>query len=1061
MFSQRLVQNYVDSVMGRGGYHSNRAEFLSDEAILKYSRNGGCFVTTKKAIGFVVFALISLLIVVLLMYYYGPTKTSEKIIKESNDIEKLINDTINEEATKEALRLPKTLYPLHYRLWVHPVLDEHSEKNFTFTGRVIIEVNCIEDTNKIIFHADDLNISESDIKVYTTKQVEVTTELPTGNTTAHNISRRDADDAETTTETATTMTDTTLPAEEDITTTEMVTDPTDASTIITEPVTEKIVYRTENIPLRVLTLEMDEINFKIKISLAEVLESGKTYMVEIKFAGEIIENLIGLYKTSYIDSLGSTKWLATTLLQPTSARRIFPCFDEPYFRAPFEISVARRTNMTVLSNMPIKQTEVMNETDWVWDHFQQTPSMSTYLVAFTISDMKSISANITAGPPVKIWAPENDLSQAQYALDVTMELLPFMEDYFDMKFPLPKLDLLAIPNFGKAAMENWGIISFRKSSLLFDPNSTSIKTRSYILAKIAHELVHQWFGNLVTMEWWSDLWLNEGLATFISEIAITTLRPKWHAYSSIKVRDTYNTLNSDSLKSSRSMQRDITTTAEIEQVFDPIIYRKGSSILKMLNATLSHEHFKKGLQDFIKKFAYKSVTQDDLWSIYTNTAQNQSLIPDTVTVKDLMNSWSVQSGYPCVTINRDYFTGVATINQTKMTEDANVTSDALWYIPITYITKGNSEMKEIWLENVRETSLNMSGIGNGSWILLNIDETGFYRVNYDTHNWKLLIYQLRTGSNQIPVTTRGQLIDDSFALAEVGLINYTIAFDLVKYLYITEPNYIPWYSALRNMEELREIISNYEYSGLYDNFLLKLVTPMYNELGTETRVFDTQNEKLLRLHIVISACKLRYGKCITWARNIFYQWMKQGDPDTENPIPVDYRFIAQCAAIKSGGPVEWDFLWNRTRYSNIAPVDLQTAYQSLGCTYDPWLINRYLEYSLSGNVSLEYVPYVWQSINHPVGVRTGFQFLRLNWNLIYKTYEEVYLVFSTIFHDFLGQFSTEADLEDLTTFYKIHQTDLKTISTILQSTVDRIKVRINWKTKHLDSVVNWLKRNRY
>lgn len=160
---------------------------------------------------------------------------------------------------------------------------------------------------------------------------------------------------------------------------------------------------------------------------------------------------------------------------------------------------------------------------------------------------------------------------------------------------------------------------------------------------------------------------------------------------------------------------------------------------------------------------------------------------------------------------------------------------------------------------------------------------GFYRVNYDNHNWRLLVYQLRRNPNQIPVATRGQLIDDAFQLANSGILNYTIAFDLVKYLYITEPNYIPWYKALRNLEELRLIISNYEYSGMYDNFLLKLVKPMFNELGTENKVPDTQNEKLLRLHILTSACKLRYGKCITWSRNQYYDWMQRANPDEENP----------------------------------------------------------------------------------------------------------------------------------------------------------------------------------
>ncbi|KAJ8917142.1 hypothetical protein NQ315_012634 [Exocentrus adspersus] len=1043
--------------MGRGGYHSSRAEFLSDEAILKYNRNGGCFVTTKKAIAFVIFALASLLAVVLLMYYYGPNRGEQKVIKESNDIEKLINDTLNENVPKEEWRLPNTLYPLRYTLKIHPILDEYSDKNFTFTGRVKILVKCLEETNRIVLNWDDLNITDSDVRVYTIKQVRIDSEaVPEHPGKAKRDLNAVEDDA-----TTTTISTEEVPTTELFEETTTGTEPPDTTTApVLETTTESSLIKTELIPWLVREITRDEENFKITIHTRKNLKVGENYTVDIKFSGQLLNNLVGLYKSHYVDLTGRTKWLATTHFQPIYARRVFPCFDEPKFKAPFKISIARRTNMTALSNMPLKQTEPMNETSgWVWDHFEETPPMSTYIVAFTVSDFESISSeSTTAGPVVKIWAPKDDLSQAHYALDVTHELLPFLEEYFDIKYPLPKLDMLAIPNFGKGAMENWGLM---KSSLLFDPNSRSIKTKSFIMARIVHELAHQWFGNLVTMEWWSDLWLNEGFGTFMAEVAITKLRPRWHAYSSVKIRDTYNTLYFDTLKSTRSIQTDIENNAQIEQIFDTIIYQKGSSILKMLNYTLSESIFIRGIQHYLKKYSYQSSTQDDLWALFTKTAQNQSIIPNTVTVKALMNSWSTQPGYPYITAMRNYSGAEVVINQTKMTEDTNITTDALWYVPVTYMTKNNDQVRITWLEDQRRTVLQLNTTANDSWLLLNIDETGFYRVNYDTRNWKLLVQQLRRDPGRIPVANRGQLIDDAFQLANAGIINYTIAFDLVKYLHITEPNYIPWYSALRNMEELRVIISNYEYSGLYDNFLLKLVKPMFHELTTTERQHDTQNEKLLRLHIVTSACKLRYGPCIDWARVQYYEWIRQPDPDERNPISVDYRFIVQCSAIKSGGPIEWDFLWNRTLSPSIAPVDLQTAYLSLGCTYDPWLINRYLEYSLSGNISLEYVPYVWQSINHPVGVRTGFQFLRLNWERIYDTYEDIYLVFSTIFHDFVSQLSTEVDLEDLTTFYKLHQTDLKSVSTILQGTVDRMKIRIKWKTKHLESVVNWLKRNKY
>ncbi|CAG9772406.1 unnamed protein product [Ceutorhynchus assimilis] len=1031
------------------GPFSSRAEFISDDTIndgLRYTRNGGCFVTTKKAITFVVVALASLCVVIVLMYYYGPSTKLQMLRPEVNDLEQLLNETINEEVAQEDVRLPIHIHPIHYRLKLHPLLDEPSDDNFTFTGQVKIVINCTTSTDKIVLNWDEeLNILDSDIKVVTVKQEEV-------HEKNHTVAKREILDSEDVENGA-------ILAEDDImvdTTEEMAT-----TEIVTEPVTERILITSELHPLAIHEVIRDPLNLKIIIILKDRLFNGETYTVDIKFSGNITNNLVGLYRTSYTDLSGNVKWLATTQFGSVYARTVFPCFDEPLFKAPFEISIARRTNMTVLSNMPVKEMEPMNETGWVWDHFEPTPPMSTYLVAFTICDFGFISANSSAGPVFRVWAPTDDLPKAQFALDVAQEILPFLEQYFGIKYPLPKLDLVAIPSFGMDAMENWGLIQFRKSTLLFDPASRSLKTRSLVFAKIAHELAHQWFGNLVTMEWWSDLWLNEGFGTFMAEVTLSSLRPRWHVYSSLQLRNAYTTLYYDSLKSTTSIENKVSSNAQIEQIYDTyIVTKKGSSILKMLNYTLTKDVFQKGLHNYLKKFSFKATNQDDLWGLFTKRAHNQSLIPENITVKALMDSWTTQSGYPCISVKRNYSTGMATINQRKMTEDLNITSDDLWYVPVNYITKEEKNVESFWLENVRESELNLTNLTNDSWILINIDETGFFRVNYDLHNWHLLTQQLKRNSNKIPVSNRGHLIDDAFQLANVGYINYTVAFNLVNYLTNAEKNYLPWYAALRNMEELRVIISNYEYSGIYDNFILKLIKPMFDQLGTSEEPGDTQNEKLLRLLIVTSACQLRYWKCTQWARSLYDQWMKMDAPNTNHIINVDYKYIVQCSAIRTGGPEEWDFLWNRTLSPSIQPGDLETAYLSLGCTYDPWLINRYLEYSLTGNMTLENVQNVWKSINHPVGVRTGFQFLRLNWDRIFETYEEIFPVFGTIFHHFVSQLSTEIDLEDLTTFYKIHQNDLKTVSSILQTSVDQMKVRIKWKKKHLEMLVNWLKDNR-
>ncbi|KAG5881689.1 hypothetical protein JTB14_002172 [Gonioctena quinquepunctata] len=312
------------------------------------------------------------------MYYYGPKTESQKIITESNDIEKLLNDTLNEEKPREELRLPKTLHPTSYRLRIYPILDENSERNFTFTGHVQIQINCTQSTDKIVLHWDDLNITDSDVRVYTTRSVEIDSESLIVNETindSHNISRRDV-----TTTSGEEPTNITV-SPEDISTDSTTTGEPEMETTsmpVVEPSTEKIVILKKQIELRIITIKRDVENMKLKIIMLNPLVAGMTYTVDIKYSGDILDNLVGLYKTNYKDMSKNDRWLATTHLQPIYARRVLPCFDEPNFKATFEISVARRTNMTVLSNMPLRETEPMNETlGWVWDHFpDNTPNVN-------------------------------------------------------------------------------------------------------------------------------------------------------------------------------------------------------------------------------------------------------------------------------------------------------------------------------------------------------------------------------------------------------------------------------------------------------------------------------------------------------------------------------------------------------------------------------------------------------------------------------------------------------------------------------------------------------------
>ncbi|EEZ99313.2 aminopeptidase-like protein [Tribolium castaneum] len=1015
--------------MGRGGVGSTRSEFLAEDSVddIRYHRNGGCFVTTKRAIAFVLVAVVSLLLVVILMYYYGPSRKLEALQDDMKDIEELINKTINEEP-EENIRLPTNLKPLHYRLRIFPILDEFSPDNFTYSGEVKIIIRCLTKTNKIVLNLEDLEVSEHNVTVSTLKTT---------------ILRYESLDKE---------------SDKDQPEMYQKNSTHNSSVIIVESEnnsTDEILIGAEAKSLMIQEVYKEE-NYKLYITMKNLLEAGHNYTINIKFSGNITNNLAGFYRTSYKDLSGQRKWLATTYFQPIFARRVFPCFDEPNFKSSFEISIARRTNMTVRSNMPLRETEpIAEKPGWVWDHFEKSLPMPTYLVSFTVCDFHNLHLNSSeTGPVINLWAPQSDLPKAKYALEAAQSILIFLEDYLGIKYPLPKIDLLAVPNFARGSMGSWGILSFQKSSILLEEHSRNWELKQHIFIALAHELAHQWFGNLVTMKWWNDLWLNEGIGSFMAEVVQTSLKPRWQSSNDFPVRVMYKSFSLDSLKSTHPIQTDFTKTVQIEQIFDTIIQSKGTSLIRMLNYTLSRGVFRQGLQYYLNSLSYKSTDQDSLWKSLTEIAKNSSVLPDDVTVKSFMESWTKQKGYPYVTVDRNYDTGEAVITQQIFIQD-NVNNNTLWFIPLSFTTT-DDVIHNAWLKNERNTTLNITSPGNTSWVLFNIDQAGYFRVNYDIHNWNLLIRQLFLNPSEIPVASRSQLIDDAFELAQMEILNYSIPLRLTKYLTWKESNYIPWTTALNSLEEIRFIINNYEYTGAFETYMTHLIRHKFDSLGTREKPGEPQNDKILRWRLTKIACELRYEPCIRWAQKEFYAWMENADPDAKNPIPFEYRSTVQCIGIKTGSLKEWDFLWNRTLEPQISPADLKTAYLSLGCTHDPWLINRYLELSLSGNITLEYIPYVWQSINHFVGIRTGFHFLRLNWERVYSTYEDVDLVLNSICQDFLSYLSTEIDLQDLTQFYKIHQKDLKSVAPLMQAAVDSIKIRISWRERHLNSVVAWL-----
>ncbi|KAI8743539.1 aminopeptidase N, partial [Biomphalaria glabrata] len=348
-------------------------------------------------------------------------------------------------------------------------------------------------------------------------------------------------------------------------------------------------------------------------------EVGKIYIVEMTYTSPLKDDLSGLYLSTYKRN-GQPVYLATTQFQPTDARKVFPCFDEPAIKSTFNVTLVRPSNLTSLSNMPIIDNSTTFEEQgitYVKDVYAQTKKMSTYLLAFIVSDF-SYTQNTTKNEVLyRAWSRPEVVSSTKYALDVGINILTYFEEFFNVSFPLPKQDMIAIPDFAAGAMENWGLITYRETAMLYTEGVSNEANKERVAIVVSHELAHQWFGDLVTPRWWDDLWLNEGFATFVEYLGVDHVHPEWNIFEKFALSELQDAFSFDGLVSSHPVYVPVGHPDEINEIFDSISYAKGGSIIRMMRHFLGYETFRKGMNLYLTKLQYSDAFHDDLWAALT------------------------------------------------------------------------------------------------------------------------------------------------------------------------------------------------------------------------------------------------------------------------------------------------------------------------------------------------------------------------------------------------------------------------------------------------------------
>lgn len=595
----------------------------------------------------------------------------------------------------------------------------------------------------------------------------------------------------------------------------------------------KIVLHSKDLQIKSVTVDGKAAEFQaragdeLKITHSD-LGPGK-HIVAIEFSGLITDPMHGLYPC-YFEHDGIKKELLATQFESHHAREVFPCVDEPGAKATFDVTLTTEQDVTVLGNMPVKSQ--VNQEGSLVTTFQTTPRMSTYLLAWVVGELHKKSATTNNGVEVNIWAtPAQPVESLNFALDIAVGSIEFYEKYFDTKYPLAKSDHVALPDFSSAAMENWGLITYREVALLSDPNTTSISSRQYIATVIAHELAHQWFGNLVTMKWWNNLWLNESFATLMEYIAIDSLRPEWNIWLDFSTNETILALRRDSIDGVQAVQVDVNHPDEINTLFDgAIVYAKGARLIRMLRQYVGDSVFQAGLKQYFKDYAYANTEADDLWSAIAGVSGKE--------ISNLMNAWISRPGYPVVHVEQS--DGKVKLSQEQFFIGPHETSGRLWPIPLS---PSCGEMPEILSTNSVQIQRT-----HGSTLGFNIGDTAHFITHYDKSTLAQHLEDIRNGKKS--VINRMQLLSEATLLARAGITPSSELVDLIS-AYEGETSEHVWTILFVALGELRKFVENDPTAErALRSLSANIARAQYERLGWTVKPNEREEDTKLRTTII-------------------------------------------------------------------------------------------------------------------------------------------------------------------------------------------------------------------
>jgi puromycin-sensitive aminopeptidase len=827
------------------------------------------------------------------------------------------------------------------------------------------------------------------------------------------------------------------------------------------------------------TLECQQIQYFVKdesvtFHFAETLPAGVLATLKLRFHGFLNDQLRGFYRSEY-DLHGEKHVLAVTQFEACDARRAFVCWDEPAIKATFEISMVTDVDLVALSNMHVVQTLVRpkknahlrkltrsdrDASEKLWK-FAETPVMSTYLVAMVVGKFDVASDVSKEGVIVNVYTAPGQSTRGHFALSVATKALSFFTETFGIPYPLKKLDMVAIPNF-LGAMENWGLVTYSENYLLVDEKLSSRRTMIETCFTVCHELSHQWFGNLVTMEWWTGLWLNEGFAQYMQFDATDKLFPEWRVWDTF-VKDIMlgSAFVKDSMLSSHPIEVVVNHPHEADEIFDAISYHKGSSIVRMLSEFLGRDVFYRGVHNYLAKFSYKNTTSEDLWDALEQASGQK--------ITQMADSWTKQMGFPLITVDQDK-DGKYMVLQERFLADKSqkpVGEGTLWDVPLAFVSSEDptkTKRAGIWSAKTTHassgkqppsTSLIASDeinaqiqvpAGSGGWIKLNPSQSSFYLVNYTPELWQRL--QVPVKERLLGVADRVSLVNSVFTFARCGVVPLSLALDFTQ-AYADETEVECWKDISESLNYYSTLYREEPFYPGLQAYIRKLFANVMTHLtwDSSSATMPSSDDGHFRSLVIAQLGRAGDESVIAEAQRRFSAYFK-GD---KSVLSADLRETVFSIQLAHGDASHVKILQDLYDTSDHAE-ERSDCLRAMGRVPDEGLKRQVLDWALE-HVRSQDIRQPFASVaTNAAGVRIAWQFCQDKWDVVIKKVAPIML--GSLIGVVVGRFHHANDAAAVASW--LASKDTASFKRTLDVALEGVRLKSTAFERDRDTLAKWL-----